>query len=150
VVDPNLIEAISAAIGTVVVIGGLGWKFFRAIGQFVHMIDDMAGTRARNGVPARPGIMERLANMEASQSQLQVTQNAHTEQLNAMAKVNEDQSRVLNAVSHEVHFNNGSSVKDSTTRTEAALAVVAADVTAIKRKLGDMDAELESREEEGQ
>lgn len=144
--DPNAVEAIAAAVGAVIAVGGLGWKFFRAVGQFVHMIDDMAGTRERKGVAARPGIMERLASMEASQSQLQVTQNAHTEQLNAMAKVNEDQSRMLASVSHEVHFNNGSSVKDSTTRTEAALKIVAADVQAIKAKLGDI-AELETKEE---
>lgn len=148
--DPNVVQAVAAGVGAVIAICGFGWKFFRALGQFIHMIDDMAGTKARKGVPARPGIMERLANMEASQSQLQVTQNAHTEQLVAMAAVNEDQSRMLASVSHEVHYNNGTSVKDSTTRTEAALKVVAADITAIKRKLGDVSAELESSKEEGQ
>lgn len=126
--DPQIFQAAAAVVGAVIVIGGVGWKFFRAIGQFVHMIDDMAGTKARRGRPAAPGIMERLATSEA-------TQNGHTEQLHSLAAEMAEQSEMLAAVSHEVHFNDGSSVKDSTTRTEAAVKAVATDVADIKRRL---------------
>lgn len=133
--DPNQVQAIAAGIGAVIAIIGFGWKFFRAVGQFVHMIDDMAGTKERKGVPARPGIMERLGTIETSQAQQQVTQNAHTEQLNGLSAEMAEQSRMITAVSHEVHFNNGSSVKDSAVRTEAAVKIMAADVADIKRDL---------------
>lgn len=138
--DPNLVQAIAAAVGAVIAAGGLLWKFGGAISRIVHMFDDMAGAPARKGVAARPGLMERMASMEALAGQLQVTQNAHTEQLNSLTDETAEQSRVLNSVSHEVHYNNGSSVKDSTTRTEAALKVVAGDVADIKRRLGDLPA----------
>lgn len=135
------IQAWAAVFGVLVAAGGLVWKFGGFTARIVHMFDDMAGAPARKGVAARAGLMERMATMEAMAGQLQTTQNAHTEQLNAMAAENAEQSRMLQSVSHEVHFNNGSSVKDSTTRTEAALKVVAEDVADIKKRLGDLPTE---------
>lgn len=139
--DPLQLQAIAAIGGLVVLGGGVLWKFGRGIGVLVHLIDDMAGTKARKGVAAKPGIMERQSNVEATLQQLQVTQAAHTEQLVSMAAVNEEQSRMLTSVSHEVHFNNGSSVKDSTLRTENAIKAVVTELTEIKAKLGDQPTE---------
>lgn len=34
--------------------------------RLVHLIDDLAGENARPGVPARPGLMERVAGNEAA------------------------------------------------------------------------------------
>lgn len=39
-------------------------KVFPVSGRLVHLIDDLAGEAARPGVPARPGLMERVASVE--------------------------------------------------------------------------------------
>lgn len=62
-----------------------------------HFIDDVAGEPERPGVPARPGLMERVTTIETTQ---------------------EEHSKTLATVSHEVTTNHGSSLKDSTKRLE--------------------------------
>ena len=64
--------------GAAAAIGGacaLIWRRFRGI---AHLLDDLLGEPARAGVPARPGVMERLANqevrVESIASQVQILQ----------------------------------------------------------------------------
>lgn len=57
------IAAIIAAItGVFVTLKGLA----RVIRRTQHFLDDWFGEEARDGVPARPGVMERLEAMEAA------------------------------------------------------------------------------------
>ena len=42
----------------------IGKRVARAMRRAVHLVDDLAGEPAREGVPARPGVMTRLATLE--------------------------------------------------------------------------------------
>lgn len=93
-----------------VIVAGAGaallW-FTRMPKKLVHMVDDWFGEEARPGVPARPGVMERLQTMDDSIVQIQ----------------------------HEVNFNSGKSIKDAVHRTDENVAQVAGDVTEVAGKL---------------
>lgn len=67
------------------------WVFMRRVG---HFLDDVSGEPERPGVPARPGLMERVATIEDR----------------------------LGAVEHEVQTNQGGSLKDAVRRTESHVA----------------------------
>ncbi|WP_160051301.1 hypothetical protein [Nocardiopsis sp. FR26] len=62
----------------------------RFVRRTVHLVDDLVGEPERPGVEGRPGVMERLAQIEDR----------------------------LSDVEHEVKHNNGTSLKDSAKRTE--------------------------------
>lgn len=62
-----------------------------------HFVDDVAGEPARPGIPARPGLMERLSTVEAKQ---------------------DEQTKALEVVRHEVTTNHGSSLKDAVKKLE--------------------------------
>lgn len=83
-----------AAVGVLVWVAVKVWPFVRKIS---HFIDDVAGEPERPGIPARPGLMERLATVEAKQ---------------------DEQGDALAVVRHEVTTNHGSSLKDSVRRLE--------------------------------
>lgn len=72
--------------------------------KLVHFLDDVAGESARPGVPARPGLMERLSVVEEKQD----------EQSLSLAQ----QSAALAVVQHEVTTNHGSSLKDAVKKLE--------------------------------
>ena len=73
-------------------------KAFPKLRQISHLVDDFVGAEARPGVPARPGIMERLQTIEAAQGDLQGD---------------------MALVKHEVMPNTGTSLNDAVRRTEA-------------------------------
>lgn len=88
-------------------IGVLIWvavKVFPFLRKITHFIDDVAGEPARAGVPARPGLMERLSVVEEKQDEQSV----------ALAQ----QSVSLAVVKHEVTTNHGSSLKDAVKKLE--------------------------------
>jgi hypothetical protein len=76
-----------------------------------HFIDDVAGEPERPGVPARPGLMERVTTIETTQEEQSVV-------LAAVERKQAEHSDTLATVSHEVTTNHGSSLKDSTKRLE--------------------------------
>lgn len=54
-------------------------KFFHIVRRISHFLDDWFGEEARDGQPARPGVMERLEALEASVASLEATMTDHTE-----------------------------------------------------------------------
>lgn len=65
-----------------------------------HFIDDVAGEPERPGVPARPGLMERVTSIEQ-------TQTKH--------------GQTIDTVRHELFPNSGKSMRDQTNRMEQKL-----------------------------
>ncbi|RJL21121.1 hypothetical protein [Bailinhaonella thermotolerans] len=68
---PELLQLFAAAatvaggLALLVLLGRMvvwAWRFLRRVG---HFLDDWQGEQPRPGVPARPGIPERLASVEA-------------------------------------------------------------------------------------
>lgn len=65
--DPSWLTALTAL--AVAVAGLLAWfarMGWRAARRVSHFLDDYAGEPARDGMPARPGFMARLASVEKS------------------------------------------------------------------------------------
>jgi hypothetical protein len=54
-----IVFALLATIGSIV-----GRRVLPIMRKLEHMLDDFNGTEARPGVPARPGIMERVESIE--------------------------------------------------------------------------------------
>lgn len=79
------------------VVGWLGFRIFPWMRKIMHFIDDVAGEPERPGVPARPGLMERVTTIESS----------------------------LEQVRHEVTTNHGSSLKDAVKDIQSAVGDLA-------------------------
>ena len=73
--------------------------------RFADLVDDLLGEDARAGVPARPGLMERMQSVESEQKR--------------QGDEQQRQSEVLALVKHEVLPNTGTSLNDAVRRTEA-------------------------------
>jgi len=56
-----LIALITAAFGCLAWIGRWAWRIARRV---THFLDDYFGQPARDGMPAKPGVMARLASVE--------------------------------------------------------------------------------------
>lgn len=82
-----------------------GVKVFPWLRKLMHFIDDVAGEPARSGVPARPGLMERMTGFELKQ---------------------DEQAAALEVVRHEVTTNHGSSLKDAVRVLDGRVANVQA------------------------
>lgn len=91
-VDLVQLAATLAILGIIAVTIIKSWRPVRAV---VRFFDAMIGgeERDRDGKKLRPGILDRMASLEQQ----------------------------VGEIHHEVHYNNGSSVKDATARLEAAL-----------------------------
>ena len=81
---------------TVVTALGVLWRtalrpVFRAARKAANFIDDVTGEPARAGVPARPGLMDRVLSVETSVV---------------------DIGRRLTLIEHELHPNSGQSLRD--------------------------------------
>jgi hypothetical protein len=64
--DPAWITALLGLIAAV--FGCIAWGFrwaWRVVKRVTHFLDDFLGEEARDGLPARPGVMARLATAEA-------------------------------------------------------------------------------------
>lgn len=78
----------------------VGVKVGKPVRKFMHLIDDLVGEEERPGVPARPGLMERVGMIEGKQDDLQAA---------------------VRVVQHEVTTNHGSSLKDAVKDVQARL-----------------------------
>lgn len=106
-------------------------KMYPTFSKFKNLIDDIGGEDARPGVAARPGLMERMAGVETSQT----TQHETLARLEIEQRA---QGSKLEIVRHEVEFNNGSSVKDAAVRTEKDVAAVKEEVLEIKDVVSEL------------
>jgi hypothetical protein len=92
------------ALSLLVGIGTAIWRVVRAVshltGRTGQFLDDWYGEGERPGVPARPGVMERLSNVE----------------------------RYLRSVQHEVRPNSGASLRDAVDRANERLERLCPDV----------------------
>ena len=84
-----------------------------------HLVDDLVGEPERPGVPARPGLMER---MEAVESKAEI-------------------------IRHEMFPNSGKSLRDKLDQTSDVVDTLSDDVTEINRKLDSDNQRLEVVEE---
>lgn len=86
-----------AAAGVAFVTGALALarSAWRGIRRIMHVVDDLAGSPAREGVHARPGIMARMTNLEDKFDSIQPQ---------------------VETIHHEVLPNGGDSLRDEVTR----------------------------------
>ena len=63
--DMTVADVLGVAL-LLVAIYTVGRKLWPLSKRITHLIDDLAGDDARPGVPARPGLMERVASVEAA------------------------------------------------------------------------------------
>lgn len=92
-----LAGGILAVIGILTAVVGVGRRMFRGVS---NLLDDWNGEPARPGVPAQPGVMERIRNLDDGQ-------------LNIIDR--------LKRVEHEVLPNSGTSLNDKVTRIDQAM-----------------------------
>jgi len=84
--------------------------------NIIGVFNDLAGEAARPGVPARPGIVESLASIKA-------TQQAHGVEMAEIRVEQQRQGVELEGVKHELHPNSGGSLRDAVDRLEKAGAL---------------------------
>lgn len=98
----NIIAGTCAVVSAVAVVGGgLGWtlRHFVGITKRVSLfLNDYEGTPARPGVPARAGVMERLAATDTA--------------LTAVSETLASQNEVLESIRHQIYPNSGHSMFD--------------------------------------
>lgn len=107
---PPWIATLLAIAGGVATIGGAVVAIRQAtpvVRTVIGVFNDFAGEPARPGVAARPGVIESLSNIKA-------TQTAQGAQL---ASVTDE----LGKVRHELHPNSGLSLRDAVDRMEKAV-----------------------------
>lgn len=93
----------SLGAGSIAFVGGAAWLVRKVRGfntKFDEFMEDWNGTKARPGVPHKPGVMERLSEQDV-----------------ALAKID---SRVI-AVENEINYNGGKSMKDIVHRVDGNL-----------------------------
>ncbi len=108
--DSTGIASVDAAVVWCVALAAIGgaiagvWRALRPLREFARRAelfwDDWAGSAERPGVPARPGVMQRLERIER-----------------CVVVYDERMSRV----EHELHPNSGSSLRDAVNRIETAV-----------------------------
>lgn len=96
-------------------------KIWPLLASFKDFMDDVKGEAARPGVPARPGLMERISRME---DRSETTGS----KVDAM-------SISLAQVRHEVLPNTGTSLRDAADRTERKVDTLTEDMATVHQKL---------------
>ena len=60
-------------LGGIIALAGVVWKVMPNLRRISHFLDDLMGEAARPGVPASPGILERLADVETRLGKVEET-----------------------------------------------------------------------------
>lgn len=97
--------------------------------NFQLMVEDYTGEQARPGYDARPGMPERLQEIEKSQK-------TQSESLERLESTQHAQGEQLESVHHEVNFNHGGSVKDAAVETKKTVDILTDKVHDISSELG--------------
>lgn len=99
---------VSAAIALAVAIGGLSWWFMRVMWRVITkteaFLEDWNGRPMSPGHPRRPGVLERLEELESS-----------TTGMNGRF---DSQDKALADIKQEVMYNSGHSLKDAVTEVK--------------------------------
>ncbi|WP_166345145.1 hypothetical protein [Phytoactinopolyspora limicola] len=105
-----------AAAGVAFVTGvlALSRSAWRGMRRIMHVVDDLAGSPARDGVEARPGIMARMTTLETQVGSIRPQ---------------------VEVIHHEVLPNEGTSLRDEVTRNTERLADHANRLTRIEQRL---------------
>jgi hypothetical protein len=115
-VNPAWIGAIGSlagiVLGLLVWIGRSGWRMFRKTDQF---LEDWNGIAADAGHPIRPGVMQRLAQLETSMTDVQ----------------------------NQVHMNGGGSLRDEIKRTEASVTLIQGQVVGLQGQVATLQATVD-------
>ena len=114
----------SLGAGSIAFVGGAVWLVRKVRGfntKFDEFIEDWNGTKARPGVPHKPGVMERLSDQDA-----------------ALAKID---NHVI-AVENEIAFNGGKSMKDIVHRVDGSM-------THVRRFVDDLNTRVTNLEKRG-
>jgi hypothetical protein len=112
-VNPAWVAALAALAGIVLTV--LGWllrRLWRAFRRTDQFLEDWNGTPADPGHERRPGVMERLAQLEHGMADIQ----------------------------GQVHLNSGSSLRDEVQRTEAAVEVLNGKVSKLQAAVDELKA----------
>lgn len=106
---------------TVLGLLGLFWRSRATVRKLVHIVDDVAGEEARPGVPARPGLMERIERLERGVQAAQETSEAAVAITGGfageLAAMREQQSVIAGSVG-QLQPNGGSTMRDQLGRIE--------------------------------
>lgn len=106
--SPEWVAALVALV--VAVCAGIGWALrwtWRILRRVIHFLDDFAGQPERDGLPARPGLMARMASVEDG----------------------------LAHVVAETSPNHGTSIRDMVIKTASDVAEIKAEQAAVRAQL---------------
>lgn len=114
--NPAWIAAIGSlagiVLGMMVWLGRSGWRLFRRTDQFLEDWNGVAGDSAH---PLRPGVLQRLAQLEISMIDVQA----------------------------QVHMNGGGSLRDEIKRTEATVGQIQGQVSNLAGQVSDLQATVD-------
>lgn len=116
----SLTALIAAIFGLVGWVARFTWRLFRRTN---HFLDDYFGEAARDGLPARPGIMARLKSVEDGVGHV---------------------ASELAKVSKETMPNNGKSIHDVLARTEQSVDETRAEQTSMRARVDEIKDEQTS------
>jgi len=96
-------------LNVLIIIGvGIAWKYLKPPTKGMnHFLQDWNGEPDRKGVPARPGVMQRLQTIDESGTRTDLWMEKY--------------GPIIDKLDHEMHPNGGGSLADAVNRTEKAL-----------------------------
>lgn len=99
-VDPvSTIITAAAAVTAVLILVGAAVAATRFVRRVVHFLDDWQGEEERAGIPRRPGVIERLAIVEARTAQL--TPNGGDHVADRLARIEQALQNHIDDCRHE-------------------------------------------------
>lgn len=96
-----MIATLLGAITAIILFAGKLVKFIKRV---IHFLDDFIGEEERPGMPARPGLSERITNMEKCMGDVK----------DQMSSIKED----VDEIKIEMRPNSGTTIRDSLNRIE--------------------------------
>lgn len=135
---------VTAALALVVAVTGcIAWGLrwgWRVLSRITRFLDDFMGEPARQGVPARPGVMTRLQSLteEVAKVQAQVIPNGGSSLRDAVDRVSADLKLVAADLSEHRHL------------TSPAIRQLTADVAELRRRVELFETERSVRDDLGE
>lgn len=111
----------SLGAGSIAFVGGAAWLVRKVRGfntKFDEFMEDWNGTKARPGVPHKPGVMERLSQQD-----------------DALSKIDDR----LGTVEAEINYNGGKSMKDIVHRVDGNLRHIRTTVDDLSNRVTSLE-----------